>query len=104
MLTDTTLRHLKPKPKRYKFADRDGMYALVSPSRAISFRYDYRLNGCPETAFIVSIFGRHGGIYCAVVRIHQTRKLVLLLPDCMHPLPNGMHLCHSSSIPSSSAR
>jgi hypothetical protein len=57
MLTDTTLRHLKPKPKRYKFADRDGMYALVSPSGAISFRYDYRLNGCPETAFIVSIFG-----------------------------------------------
>jgi hypothetical protein len=31
MLTDTTLRHLKPQPKRYKVVDRDGMYALVTP-------------------------------------------------------------------------
>lgn len=43
MLTDTTLRHLKRRSKRHKVADRDGMYALVSPSGAISFRYDYRL-------------------------------------------------------------
>ena len=32
MLTDTTLRNLKPQPKRYKVVDRDGMYVLVSPT------------------------------------------------------------------------
>ncbi|RYE65129.1 MAG: DUF4102 domain-containing protein, partial [Oxalobacteraceae bacterium] len=26
MLTDTTLRNLKPKDKAYKMADRDGLY------------------------------------------------------------------------------
>jgi Arm domain-containing DNA-binding protein len=34
MLTDTTLRHLKPDAKRYQIADRDGMYALVSLQRS----------------------------------------------------------------------
>ena len=59
MLTDTTLRHLKPQPKRYKVADRDGMYALVSPSGAISFRFDYRLNGRRET-FVIGAYNPRG--------------------------------------------
>jgi len=29
MLTDTALKHLKPKDKLYKVTDRDGMYVLV---------------------------------------------------------------------------
>lgn len=29
MLTDTTLRNLKPKEKGYKVADRDGLYVYV---------------------------------------------------------------------------
>jgi hypothetical protein len=45
MLTDATLKSLKPKDKLYKVVDRDGMYALVQPSGKIAFRYDYRLNG-----------------------------------------------------------
>lgn len=37
MLTDTTLRNLTPRPSRYKVPDRDGMYALVSPTGVIRF-------------------------------------------------------------------
>ncbi len=49
MLTDIAIKRLKPKDKPYKVADRDGMYVAVLPSGAISFRYDYRLNGRRET-------------------------------------------------------
>jgi len=49
MLTDTELKHLKPKAKPYKVTDRDGMYVLVSPGGTISFRVDYRLHGRRET-------------------------------------------------------
>lgn len=56
MLTDAALRKLKPRGKLYKAADRDGMYAAVSPKGTITFRYDYRLNGRRETLTI----GRYG--------------------------------------------
>ena len=49
MLTDTALKHLKPKAKPYKLSDRNGMYVLVSPGGTISFRVDYRLHGRRET-------------------------------------------------------
>lgn len=49
MLTDTALKHLKSKVKDYKVADRDGMYVLVKSSGALTFRYDYRMNGRRET-------------------------------------------------------
>ena len=49
MLTDTKLRNLKPKDKLYKVNDRDGLYVAVTAAGAISFRYDYRLNGRRET-------------------------------------------------------
>lgn len=48
-LTDTKLKNLKPQNRAYKVADRDGMYAIVSPKCAITFRYDYRLAGRRET-------------------------------------------------------
>lgn len=40
MLTDTKLKHLKAKNKKYKIFDRDGLYVLVSTTGAVSFRYD----------------------------------------------------------------
>jgi integrase len=49
LLTDTGLQKLKPKEKLYKKGDRDGLYAAVLPSGAISFRYNYRINGRGET-------------------------------------------------------
>ena len=66
MLTETTLKHLKPKDAVYKVADRDGMYVTVSVVGTISFRFDYRLNGRRETLTL----GRYGpdGISLAVAR------------------------------------
>jgi integrase len=52
VLTDTALKHLKPKDKPYKVSDRDGMYVVVKPSGTVIFRYDYRLNGRRETLTI----------------------------------------------------
>lgn len=56
MLTDTKLRALKSTGKLYKVPDRDGLYAAVTPAGAVSFRYNYRLNGRQETL----TFGRYG--------------------------------------------
>lgn len=38
MLTDTRLRHLKPKEKLYKVNDRDGLYAAVTPAGTMDWR------------------------------------------------------------------
>tara|TARA_A100001391_G_scaffold37386_1_gene20516 strand:+ start:11780 stop:13036 length:1257 start_codon:yes stop_codon:yes gene_type:complete len=66
MLTDAGLKQLKPKGKPFKISDRDGMYAHVSASGTVTFRYDYRLNGRRETV----VLGRYGakGITLAVAR------------------------------------
>lgn len=56
MLSDGTLRGIKPQATTYKIADRDGMYVTVSPRGTITFRLDYRLNGRRETLTI----GRYG--------------------------------------------
>ena len=52
MLTDIQLRALKPAKKIYKIADQRGLYAAVTPSGAVSFRYDYRVKGRRETLVI----------------------------------------------------
>ncbi len=59
MLTDAALKHLKGRAKPYKVTDRDGTYAYVSTTGAISFRYDYRLNGRRET-LVIGRYGRDG--------------------------------------------
>lgn len=76
MLTDVKLRNLKPMEKAYKVADRDGMYAVVLASGAISFRYDYRLNGRRET-LVIGQYGP-GGLTLgeARERLLAARKLV----------------------------
>lgn len=56
MLTDAAIKALRPRDKMYKVTDRDGMYLLVSPTGALTFRFDYRLNGRRETVII----GRYG--------------------------------------------
>ncbi|WP_225063449.1 tyrosine-type recombinase/integrase [Komagataeibacter rhaeticus] len=56
MLTDAAIRSLKPKGKKYKVADRDGMYVLVTEKGVVSFRMDYRLNGRRETVCL----GKYG--------------------------------------------
>jgi integrase len=56
MLTDATIKSLKPKEKDYKVADRDGMYVHVTTKGSMSFRMDYRLNGRRETLYL----GKYG--------------------------------------------
>ena len=56
MLSDGTLRGLKPEAATYKVTDRDGMYVTVSSKGTITFRLDYRLNGRRETLTV----GRYG--------------------------------------------
>lgn len=59
MLTDAALKAMKSQEKKYKVTDRDGLYVLVMPTGAITFRYDYRLNGRRET-LIIGRYGRAG--------------------------------------------
>ena len=76
MLTDTKLRNLKPRDKLYKVNDRDGLYVAVTVAGAVSFRYNYSLNGRQETI----TFGRYGvgGITLAEAReqLGDAKKLV----------------------------
>ena len=76
MLTDTKLRNLKPGDKLYKVNDRDGLYAAVTPAGAISFRYNYSINGRQETLTI----GRYGtgGITLAEARerLNEAKKMI----------------------------
>ena len=51
-LTDKELKNLKPRAKLYKVTDRDGMYAAVTPTGVISFRYRYRVSGRQEVLTI----------------------------------------------------
>ncbi|MFW8565781.1 Arm DNA-binding domain-containing protein, partial [Orrella sp. 11846] len=44
-MTDTRLRNLKLRNKLYKMNERDGMYMAVTPAGAVSFRYNYFING-----------------------------------------------------------
>ena len=67
MLSDGTLRGLKPGATAYKVADRDGMYVTVSPKGTITFRLDYRLNGRRET-LTVGRYGTKDGISLLMAR------------------------------------
>ena len=78
MLTDLALKKMKAKEKTFKVADRDGMYAMVSTSGLITFRYDYRFNGRRETFTIGKYAPDAGGLSLAEARDRCTaaRKLV----------------------------
>ncbi|MDR6473654.1 hypothetical protein ABIE53_002475 [Burkholderia sp. OAS925] len=52
MLTDLELRALRPTGRIYKVADQRGLYVAVTSAGAVSFRFDYRLNGRRETLVI----------------------------------------------------
>jgi integrase len=77
MLSDGTLRGLKPRAALYKVTDRDGLYVVVTPRGTISFRMDYRLNGRRETLTI----GRYGtkdgiSLLMARERCMEARKAI----------------------------
>jgi integrase len=74
MLTDTKLRNLKPTGKLFKVPDRDGLYVAVTPAGAISFRYNYSINGRQETL----TFGRFGVMTLAEAReqLIEAKKMI----------------------------
>src|SRR5256885_8887654 len=43
MLTDTEIKAAKPRQKPYKLADERGLYLLVTPKGARSWRFKYRM-------------------------------------------------------------
>lgn len=49
-LTETFLKNVKPSDKLQKFTDGMGLYVVVLPSGAKSFRYDYRVTGAHGVA------------------------------------------------------
>lgn len=82
MLTDAAIKALKPRDKKYKVTDRDGMYLLVSPTGVMTFRFDYRLNGRRETVII----GKYGPAGVSLARARE--KLIeakLMLKDGLSP-------------------
>lgn len=76
MLTDTKLRNLKAQARLYKLPDRDGLYVAVTPKGAISFRYNYSLNGRQET-LTLGLYG-DGGISLSEARerLSEAKKLI----------------------------
>ena len=68
MLNDRILKTAKQKDKPYKIHDRDGMYAYVSTSGTISFRFDYRFNDRRETLTI----GKYG-----IISLSEARERLL---------------------------
>jgi integrase len=48
-LTDAKIRSAKPRTKPYKLADERGLYLMITPAGARSWRYDYRLAGKRDT-------------------------------------------------------
>ena len=78
MLSDGTLRGIKPQATTYKIADRDGMYVTVSPRGTITFRLDYRLNGRRET-LTIGRFGAKDGISLLLARERcaEARKAIM---------------------------
>ncbi|MBB3940200.1 hypothetical protein GGR39_001850 [Novosphingobium fluoreni] len=57
MLTDATIRRIKPEAKSYKVADMHGLYLLVLPSGGRYWRLDYRHEGKRGT---MALFQRGG--------------------------------------------
>jgi hypothetical protein len=56
MLTDMQLRARKPTGKVFKVAGADGLYAAVTRTGVVSFRFDYLLHGRRETLVV----GKYG--------------------------------------------
>ena len=54
-LTDTTITNAKPKDKKYKLFDGDGLFLLVMPNGSKRWRLKYRFNG-KEKEYAIGIY------------------------------------------------
>jgi integrase len=68
-LTDTAIKALKPKDKRYTATDGDGLYLEVYPTGGKVWRYRYRLNGKREKITI----GKYPAVSLKEARLRRNR-------------------------------
>jgi len=73
-LSDTKLKSLKGKPKRYEVADEHGMFAEVMPSGSIAFRYRYWLGGKKQKVTI----GAYPAMSLAAARLKHSEYRTLV--------------------------
>ncbi|WP_331174203.1 Arm DNA-binding domain-containing protein [Roseateles sp.] len=92
MLRGMQLRALKPTGKVFKVADAHGLYAAVTRTGVVSFRFDYRLHARRETLVIGKYDPTHGArktrdtdqlSYGLPVSLAEARQLRSVRP-CMH--------------------
>jgi integrase len=74
MLSDARVKQAKAKASAYKLGDGRGLYLLVTPSGARSWRYDYRFNGRRRTL----TYGLYPALSLATARDrhHEARRLL----------------------------
>lgn len=75
MLSDARVKQAKAKASAYKLGDGRGLYLLVTPSGARSWRYDYRFNGRRRTL----TFGLYPALSLATARDrhYEARRLLV---------------------------
>lgn len=64
MLTSKQIDSLKPKDRQYKVADAEGLYLVVTPRNAKSWRYNYRVDGKYQT----KVYGLYPDVSLAKAR------------------------------------
>jgi integrase len=73
-LTDTALRHVKPREKSYKLADGGGLYLLVNSHGSMLWRYKFTFNGKEKLLTL----GQYPAVKLAAARkAHHDAKIKL---------------------------
>src|SRR5579864_5420758 len=78
MLTDTAISRAKRKDRRYKLADREGLYLAVMPTGKKVFRYEYRFHGKRETLTLGSYSASGHGMSLVEARAEHAKARRLL--------------------------
>ena len=78
MLTDTAISRAKTRQRRYKLADRDGLYLAVLPTGKKVFRYEYRFHQKRETLTLGTYSSTGEGISLIEARAEHAKARRML--------------------------
>jgi integrase len=78
MLTDTAISRAKTRARRYKLADRDGLYLAVLPTGKKVFRYEYRFHQKRETLTLGTYSSTGHGMSLVEARAEHAKARRLL--------------------------
>jgi integrase len=78
MLTDTAIYRAKRRSRRYKLADRDGLYLAVLPTGKKVFRYEYRFHQKRETLTLGTYSSTGEGISLIEARVEHAKARRML--------------------------